>query len=323
MAVEIAAVSDREKRGLSMRFNSVLEAIGRTPLIRLNRLTGPDDATIYAKMEAYNPGGSVKDRIGAAMIAEAERAGELRSGMTIVEPTSGNTGIALAMAAAVKGYRCVLTMPESMSVERRAVMKIFGATLVLTPASEGMKGAIAKANELAAQDGWYQPFQFSNPANPQIHAHTTGPEIIADLGDIHLDAYVAGVGTGGTVSGGGRVLKDRYGCLVVAVEPDASPVLSGGKAAPHPLQGIGAGFVPDNLDWSVVDRIVRVRNDDAIDTAKALALQEGLLSGISSGAIVWAALKVARELGKGKTIVTFVCDTGERYVSTPLFSGLE
>ncbi len=305
-----------------MRFNNVLEAIGRTPLIRLNRLTGPEDATVYAKMEAFNPGGSVKDRIGAAMITAAERSGALRPGMTIVEPTSGNTGIALAMAAAARGYRCVLIMPESMSVERRALMKIFGAELILTPAAEGMKGAIAKANELSAKDGWFQPFQFSNPANPMIHAHTTGPEIVADLGDIHLDAYVAGVGTGGTISGGGRILKDRYGCLVVAVEPEASPVLSGGEPGPHPLQGIGAGFVPDNYDGSIVDRIIRVPNEAALRTARKLASMEGLLSGISSGAIVWAALQVARELGKGKTIVTFVCDTGERYVSTPLFTEL-
>lgn len=305
-----------------MRFNNVLEAIGRTPLIRLNRLTGPEDATVYAKMEAFNPGGSVKDRIGAAMITAAERSGVLRPGMTIVEPTSGNTGIALAMAAAARGYRCVLIMPESMSVERRALMKIFGAELILTPAAEGMKGAIAKANELSAKDGWFQPFQFSNPANPMIHAHTTGPEIVADLGDIHLDAYVAGVGTGGTISGGGRILKDRYGCLVVAVEPEASPVLSGGEPGPHPLQGIGAGFVPDNYDGSIVDRIIRVPNEAALRTARKLASMEGLLSGISSGAIVWAALQVARELGKGKTIVTFVCDTGERYVSTPLFTEL-
>ncbi|MCB2229494.1 cysteine synthase A [bacterium] len=302
-----------------MRFNNVLEAIGRTPLIRLNRLTGANDATIYVKMEAFNPGGSVKDRIGAAMILAAEREGKLKPGMTIVEPTSGNTGIALAMVAASRGYRCVLTMPESMSLERRALMKVFGAQLELTPAKEGMKGAIAKANELAKQDGWFQPFQFSNPANPQIHRYTTGPEIIADLGDLNLDAFVAGVGTGGTISGGGRVLKDRYGCQVVAVEPDASPVLSGGEPGPHPIQGIGAGFVPDNYDVSVVDKVIRVQNDVAVEMARALAAKEGLLAGISSGAIVWAALQVARELGKGKTVVTFVCDTGERYISTPMF----
>lgn len=305
-----------------MRFNNVLEAIGRTPLIRLNRLTGANDATVYVKMEAFNPGGSVKDRIGAAMILAAEREGKLKPGMTIVEPTSGNTGIALAMVAASRGYRCVLTMPESMSVERRALMKVFGAQLELTPAKEGMKGAIAKANELAKQDGWIQPFQFSNPANPQIHRYTTGPEIIADLGDLNLDAFVAGVGTGGTISGGGRVLKDRYGCQVVAVEPDASPVLSGGEPGPHPIQGIGAGFVPDNYDASVVDKIIRVQNDKAVEMARALAAKEGLLAGISSGAIVWAALQVARELGKGKTVVTFVCDTGERYISTPMFTEL-
>ncbi|MBD3401895.1 cysteine synthase A [candidate division GN15 bacterium] len=305
-----------------MRFNNVIEAIGRTPLIRLNRLTGPDDATVYAKMEAFNPGGSVKDRIGAAMIEAAEREGKLKPGMTIVEPTSGNTGIALAMAAASKGYTCILTMPESMSQERRALLNLFGAKLVLTPADKGMKGAIEKAAELAKADDCYQPFQFANPANPAIHRDTTAPEIIEDLAEVTLDAYVAGVGTGGTISGSGRVLKDRYGCTLVAVEPDASPVISGGEPGPHPLQGIGAGFVPDNYHGDIVDRVMRVKNEDAMRTARDLAAKEGLLAGISSGAIVWAALQVAKELGKGKTVVTFVCDTGERYVSTPLFTEL-
>jgi cysteine synthase A len=274
---------------------------------------------VYANLESFNPASSVKDRIGAAMILAAERDGKLKSGMTIVEPTSGNTGIALAMVAAAKGYRCVFTMPESMSLERRALLKFLGAELVLTPASEGMKGAISKAEEIVAKGNSFMPSQFDNPANPEIHLKTTGPEIIQDLGDIHLDALVAGVGTGGTVSGAGRAVKDKYGCQVVAVEPEASPVLSGGQPGPHPIQGIGAGFIPANYNKDIVDRVIKVENNDAMTTARAMAQKEGILCGISSGANVWAALQVARELGPGKTVVTFVCDTGERYVSTPLY----
>lgn len=303
-----------------MRFNNIVESIGRTPLIRLNRIVGENSATVYAKMESFNPCSSVKDRIGMAMIEAAERDGELKPGMTIVEPTSGNTGIALAMVAAAKGYKCIFTMPESMSIERRAILKQFGAEVVLTPKEEGMKGAIAKAREYSSREGFFEPSQFSNPANPAIHSRTTGPEIMQDLGDIKLDAFVAGVGTGGTISGGGRVLKEKYGCEVIAVEPDASPVLSGGDPGPHPLQGIGAGFIPDNYHKDVVDRVIRVKNDDAMAIARDLARREGILAGVSSGAIVWAALQVARKLGKGKTVVTFVCDTGERYLSTPLFT---
>jgi len=303
-----------------MRFDSIVDAIGRTPLLRLNRLPGPNSATVYAKMESYNPGGSVKDRIGASMIEAAERDGRLKAGMTIVEPTSGNTGIGLAMVAAAKGYRCILTMPETMSVERRALLKQFGAELILTPGPEGMKGAIKTAEEIASQPGFFLPMQFANPANPEVHRRTTGPEIIQDLGGIHLDAYVAGVGTGGTISGAGAVLKAKFNCRVVAVEPEASPVLSGGSHSPHPIQGIGAGFVPANYDGSIVDEVVRVKNEDAFATAKGLARQEGILAGISSGAIVWAALQVAARLGVGKTVVTFVCDTGERYISTKLFT---
>ena len=303
-----------------MRYENVADAIGHTPLIRLNRLPHPNSASVYAKMESYNPGGSVKDRIGIAMITAAERDGKLRPGMTIVEPTSGNTGIALALVAAAKGYRCILTMPETMSLERRAVLKQYGAEVILTPGSEGMKGSMRVAEELAARPGHYMPMQFANPANPEIHRRTTGPEIIQDLGDLHLDAYVAGVGTGGTISGGGAVLKAKYNCRVVAVEPEASPVLSGGTHTPHPIQGIGAGFIPANYDSSIVDEIVKVRNEDAFATAKGLARQEGILAGISSGAIVWAALQVAARLGTGKTVVTFVCDTGERYISTKLFT---
>jgi cysteine synthase A len=303
-----------------MRFENIADAIGRTPLVKLNRVPGPNSATVYVKMESLNPLGSVKDRIGAAMINAAERAGKLKPGMTIVEPTSGNTGIALAWVAAARGYKCVFTMPETMSLERRALLKHLGAELVLTPGPEGMKGAIAKAAELAKQDGFFQPMQFDNPANPEIHRNTTGPEIVADLGNLHLDAFVAGVGTGGTISGAGAVLKEKYRCQIIAVEPDASPVLSGGTPGPHPLQGIGAGFVPKNYDVSVVDRVIRVKNEHAFATSQALARQEGILAGISSGAIIWAALQVADELGKGKIVVTIVCDTGERYLSTKLFT---
>lgn len=305
-----------------MRFENVAEAVGRTPLIKLNRLPHQGSATVWAKMESFNPGSSVKDRIGVAMIEAAEREGILKPGMTIVEPTSGNTGIGLAMVAAAKGYRCIMTMPESMSVERRTILRLYGAEIVLTPASDGMKGAITKAAELVEQEDGFQPMQFSNPSNPAIHAATTGPEIIGDMGDIHLDAFVAGVGTGGTVSGAGKVLKERYGCRVLAVEPEASPVLSGGDPGPHPLQGIGAGFVPENYDANIVDEVIKVNADDALATARDLAGKEGLLAGISSGAIVWAALKVARDLGPEKHLVTFVCDTGERYLSTMLTEDL-
>jgi len=302
-----------------MRFNNIAEAIGRTPLIRLNRLTSESDATVYAKMESFNPGSSVKDRIGISMIEAAEKSGQLKEGTIIVEPTSGNTGIALAMVAAAKGYKCIFTMPETMSLERRALLKIFGAEVVLTPGDKGMKGAIAKAEELSGRKGYFQPFQFSNPANPKIHSKTTAVEIINDLDDIQLNAFVAGVGTGGTISGTGSVLKDKYGCEVIAVEPVASPVLSGGDPGPHPLQGIGAGFIPVNYDASVVDSVIKVENKDAFETATRLAKEEGILAGISSGAIVWAALQAAKELGAGKTVVTLVCDTGERYLSTSLF----
>jgi cysteine synthase A len=303
-----------------MRFENITQAIGRTPLVRLNRIVPNLAATVYAKMESFNPGASVKDRIGIAMIEAAECSGRLKPGMTIVEPTSGNTGIAIAMVAAAKGYRCVFTMPETMSLERRALLKHYGAELVLTPGPEGMRGAVAKAAELAAQEGFFQPMQFDNPANPEIHRRTTAPEIIADLGNQHLDAFVAGVGTGGTVSGAGAVLKEKYACNVYAVEPDASPVISGGTPGPHPIQGIGAGFVPRNYDARVVDRVIRVKNEDAFSTSQALARMEGILAGISSGAIVWAALQIAAELGEGKLVVTTVCDTGERYLSTKLFA---
>jgi cysteine synthase A len=302
-----------------MKYSSVVEAIGRTPLIRLRRIVGSESATVLCKMESFNPGGSIKDRIAAAMIHAAEEQGALRPGMTIVEPTSGNTGIGLAMVAAAAGYRSIFTMPETMSVERRALLRQYGAQVVLTPAESGMAGAIEKAREIAVGPGFFIPSQFDNPANPQIHRQTTGPEIIDDLQGTRLDAFVAGVGTGGTITGAGGFCKERTGCMVVAVEPEASPVLSGGQRGPHPIQGIGAGFIPDNYDPSVVNRIITVKHTDAFKTARQLAAREGLMAGVSSGAIVWAAIKVARQLGPGKVVVTFICDTGERYVSTQLF----
>ena len=301
-----------------MRFENVIEAIGRTPLIKLNKLPSPNSATIYAKMESFNPCHSVKDRVGAAMVETAEKQGKLKPGMTIIEPTSGNTGIALAMVAACKGYKVVFTMPETMSVERRNILKLLGAEIILTPGSEGMKGAVKRAEELASTKGYFQPQQFSNPANPEIHRRTTAKEIIKDLGELHLDALVAGVGTGGTISGTGEVLKHKYNCKVYAVEPDDSPVLSGGEPGSHPIQGIGPGFIADNYNSDMVDEIIRVKSYDAFKTANRLAKEEGILGGISSGAIIWAALRVASELKAGKIVVTFVCDTAERYLSTDL-----
>jgi len=302
-----------------VRFDSIIDAIGRTPLVRINRLTPAGSAVIYAKLESFNPCGSVKDRIGIAMIEAAERDGRLKPGMTIVEPTSGNTGIALAMVAAAKGYKCLFTMPETMSLERRALLKHFDAEIVLTPGSEGMKGAITKAEELANDDDFFQPQQFTNPNNPEIHRKTTAKEIIEDLAEFSLDAFVAGVGTGGTVTGAGEILKEKYGCRIYAVEPEASPILSGGKPDKHSIQGIGAGFVPEVYNPDVVDEIICVKDEDAFETARQLARQEGILAGISSGAAVWAALQVASEIGVGKIVVTLLPDTGERYLSTPLF----
>lgn len=306
-----------------MKHEDIIGTVGSTPLVKLNKLPGADSAVVYAKLESFNPGSSVKDRIGKAMILGAEADGRLKRGMTIVEPTSGNTGIALAMVAAARGYKCVLVMPDTMSIERRALMKQFGAEIVLTPGADGMGGAMQKAGEIASGDSFFVPSQFDNPANPEVHRITTGPEIGSDLGETKLDAFVAGVGTGGTISGGGGYLKEKYGAAIVAVEPDDSPVLSGGEKGKHPIQGIGAGFVPENYHADVVDRVIRVRNDDAFATARELARQEGILAGISSGANVWAALQVASELGAGHTVVVIVCDTGERYLSTPLFDSDE
>ena len=301
-----------------MRFDNIVDAIGRTPLVKLNRITKPGMATIYVKMEDLNPGHSVKDRIGAGMIRAAEREGRLRLGMTIIEPTSGNTGIGLAMVAAARGYKIILTMPETASIERRQLMKLLGAEIILTPGAEGMKGAINKAQELADEHDYFQPMQFSNPANPAIHRHTTAMEIIGDLGDINLDAFIAGVGTGGTLSGTGEMLKGVYNCKIYAVEPADSPVLSGGAPGPHQIQGIGAGFIPDNYNPEIVNEVIQVTNDDAFNTARELAKREGILGGISAGANVWATLKIAEKLGQGRTIATIICDTAERYLSTPL-----
>lgn len=306
--------------------NSVTDLIGNTPLVKLNRLTEGCKATVVAKLEFFNPGKSVKDRIGSAMIAAAEEAGVLKPGMTIVEPTSGNTGIALAMVAASKGYRCILTMPETMSVERRKLLKAYGAELVLTPGPEGMGGAIAKAKEIVEADptNHYLPQQFENPANPAIHAETTAEEIWRDT-DGKADILISGVGTGGTVTGVSRVLKaKKAGFKSIAVEPAASPVLSGGEKGPHPIQGIGAGFVPPVLETELLDEIIQVQNEDAFKTARAMATQEGLLVGISSGAAVWSALEVAkREENEGKLIVVIIPSFGERYLSTALFADLD
>jgi len=304
--------------------NDVTALIGNTPLVRIRKLAAGAGADVVAKLEFYNPAHSVKDRIGVAMIDAAEQAGLIKPDTVIVEPTSGNTGIALAMVCAARGYRCVLTMPETMSKERRMLLRAYGAELVLTPGPDGMGGAIRKAEELAASDPrYFMPQQFKNPANPEIHRNTTAEEIWRDT-DGGIDIPVAGIGTGGTITGVGEVIKARkpsFRCI--AVEPDASPVLSGGQKGPHPIQGIGAGFVPDILNTQIYDEVVRVKNDDAFDFARRAAREEGLLVGISSGAALWAAAQVARRPeNAGKLIVTIIPSFGERYLSTPLFAHL-
>ncbi|WP_088008457.1 cysteine synthase A [Indiicoccus explosivorum] len=299
--------------------NSVTELIGQTPIVKLNRLTGPEDAEIYAKLEFFNPGSSVKDRIALAMIEAGEKAGKLKEGDTIVEPTSGNTGIGLAMVAAAKGYKTVLVMPETMSMERRNLLRAYGAELVLTPGPGGMKAAIAKAEELVAEKGYFMPQQFKNEANPEVHRLTTGPEIIEAMGE-QLDAFVSGIGTGGTITGAGEVLKKKYPeILIAAVEPADSAVLSGGEPGPHKIQGLGAGFVPDVLDTKIYDEVIQVTNEQAYETARELARQEGILGGVSSGAAIYASLQVAKRLGKGKKVLTVLPSNGERYLSTPLY----
>jgi len=295
---------------------SVLDLVGATPLVRLNRLPKPGGASVLAKMESLNPGGSVKDRIAVAMIDDAERRGTLRPGTTVVEPTSGNTGIGLAMVCAVKGYRLILTMPDDMSTERQRLLSRLGAEIHLTPAIEGMTGAVFAAQEfLREHPDWFMPQQFENPANPEAHRRTTAVEIL-DATDGRVDVFVAAVGTGGTVTGVGEVLKDRVaGVRVVGVEPARSPVLAGGRFRPHGIQGIGASFVPGILNRSVLDEIIEVRDEDAMGTARRLAREEGLLVGISAGANVWAACQVAERLPAEQIVVTVLCDTGERYLS--------
>jgi cysteine synthase A len=304
--------------------NDVTELIGNTPLVRIRRLTEGCVGDVVAKLEFYNPAHSVKDRIGAAMIEAAEKAGKIKPDTIILEPTSGNTGIALAFVCAARGYKCALVMPETFSKERRMLLRAYGAELILTPGSEGMPGAIRRAEELAASDSrYFIPQQFTNPANPEIHRKTTAEEIWRDT-DGKADILVAGIGTGGTITGVGEVLKARKPSFkVIAVEPDASAVLSGGQRGPHPIQGIGAGFVPEVLNTHIYDEVIRVKNEDAFDIARRMAREEGLLVGISSGAATWAALQVARRAeNAGKLIVVIIPSFGERYLSTPLFAGL-
>ncbi|WP_273854081.1 cysteine synthase A [Guptibacillus spartinae] len=298
--------------------NSITDLIGQTPIVKLNRITNEDHAEVYLKLEFMNPGSSVKDRIALAMIEAAEEKGELKPGDTFVEPTSGNTGIGLAMVAAAKGYQAVLVMPDTMSMERRNLLKAYGAKLVLTPGSEGMGGAIRKSEELAKEHGYFMPQQFKNEANPEVHRRTTGQEIVEQMDQ--LDGFVAGIGTGGTITGAGEVLKKHFPSVkLYAVEPTDSPILSGGKPGPHKIQGIGAGFVPAVLNTDVYDEVIQVQNEQAFEWARKAAREEGILGGISSGAAIFAALEVAKKLGKGKKVLAVIPSNGERYLSTPLF----
>lgn len=299
--------------------NSIHELVGQTPIVKLNRLVDENSADVYLKLEFMNPGSSVKDRIALAMLEAAEKNGKLSQGDTIIEPTSGNTGIGLAMVAAAKGFKAILVMPDTMSMERRNLLRAYGAELVLTPGAEGMNGAIRKAEELANEHGYFMPQQFKNEANPEIHRLTTGKEIVSQMTD-GLDAFVSGIGTGGTITGAGEVLKENFpGIKIVAVEPTDSPVLSGGKPGPHKIQGIGAGFVPDILDTKIYDQVITVKNEEAFEYARRAAREEGILGGISSGAAIYAALQVAKELGKGKKVLAIIPSNGERYLSTPLY----
>lgn len=299
--------------------DNITGLIGETPIVKLNRITDGDSADIYVKLEFFNPGSSVKDRIALAMIEAAEKVGKLQEGDTIVEPTSGNTGIGLAMVAAAKGYKAVLVMPDTMSQERRNLLRAYGAELVLTPGAEGMKGAIKKAEELVEEEGYFMPQQFENQANPEVHARTTGNEIVEQMKD-GLDAFISGVGTGGTVTGAGKVLKEHFQDIkIYAVEPVDSPVLSGGNPGPHKIQGIGAGFVPGVLDTAVYDEVIQIENEEAFATSREVAKTNGILGGISAGAAVAAAKKIAKQLGKGKKVLAVFPDNGERYLSTALY----
>ncbi|MED1471901.1 cysteine synthase A [Bacillus salipaludis] len=299
--------------------NSVAGLIGQTPIVKLNRLVDENSAEVYLKLEYFNPGSSVKDRIGLAMIEAAEEQGLIAPGRdTIIEPTSGNTGIGLAMVAAAKGYKAIFVMPETMSLERRNLLRAYGAELVLTPGPEGMKGAIARAEALAAEHGYFVPQQFQNQANPEVHKRTTGPEIVAQMEQ--LDGFVSGIGTGGTITGAGSVLREHYPNIkIYAVEPKDSAVLSGGKPGPHKLQGLGAGFVPDTLNTDIYDEVIQITTEEAFEYARRAAREEGILGGISSGAAIAAAVKAAKELGKGKKVLAIIPDNGERYLSTPLY----
>lgn len=301
-------------------YQNITELVGKTPIIKLNHLVPEGAADVYVKLEAFNPGSSVKDRIALAMIEDAEKAGTIKPGDTIIEPTSGNTGIGLAWVGAAKGYNVIIVMPETMSVERRKIIQAYGAELVLTPGSEGMKGAIAKAQEIAEEKNGWVPFQFVNPSNPKIHEETTGVEIIEAFGETGLDAFVSGIGTGGTISGVSHVLKKANPDVkIYAVEADESAVLSGEAPGPHKIQGISAGFIPETLDTDAYDQIIRVKSDDALATGRAIGGKEGFLVGISSGAAIHAALEVAKELGSGKKVLAILADNGERYLSTALY----
>ncbi|EME7192234.1 cysteine synthase A [Enterococcus faecium] len=301
-------------------YNSVTELIGKTPIVKLNKIVPEDSADVFVKLEFFNPGGSVKDRIALSMIEKAEHDGLLKPGDTIIEPTSGNTGIGLSMVGVAKGYKVIIVMPETMSIERRLLMKGYGAELILTPGADGISGSIREAERLAKENGYFLPLQFVNEANPLVHEKTTGPEIHQAFGVNGLDAFVAGIGTGGTITGAGRELKRVYPKIeLIGVEPAESAILEGKEAGPHKIQGIGTGFVPKTLDTSVYDKVLSISGDEAMETAREVGRKEGILVGISSGAAIAAALKVAKELGKGKKVLAVVPDNGERYLSTALY----
>ncbi|MFS1062961.1 cysteine synthase A [Enterococcus faecium] len=301
-------------------YDSVTELIGKTPIVKLNKIVPEDSADVFVKLEFFNPGGSVKDRIALSMIEKAEHDGLLKPGDTIIEPTSGNTGIGLSMVGVAKGYKVIIVMPETMSIERRLLMKGYGAELILTPGADGISGSIREAERLAKENGYFLPLQFENEANPLVHEKTTGPEIHQAFGVNGLDAFVAGIGTGGTITGAGRELKRVYPKIeLIGVEPAESAILEGKEAGPHKIQGIGTGFVPKTLDTSVYDKVLSISGDEAMETAREVGRKEGILVGISSGAAIAAALKVAKELGKGKKVLAVVPDNGERYLSTALY----